>query len=124
MTKSIVTIPTSYLVLKPDGTRIEGSVDWPEQPAYELIQPVVRPLISSLRPDGPYSWFERVAVIHDGKHADMFVDEHGIQRGLPRNEAATAIYRAGWLSQHPGTDPETLNPIFGDAVLFLRRVWF
>jgi hypothetical protein len=54
----------------------------------------------------------------------MFVDEDGHGRERPRNEAATTIYRANWLRQHPGVDPETLPWIAGPAVLFDRRVWF
>lgn len=67
---------------------------------------------------------ERVAVLHEGKQMDMFVDEMGQGKGLRRNDAATAIYRNNWLTQHPGTDPESLPDVVGPAVLFHRRVWF
>jgi hypothetical protein len=60
---------------------------------------------------------EHVAVLFNGKRAHMFVDEMGHHEGLPRNDAATAIYRANWLAQHPDCDPETLPWIAGDAVV-------
>jgi hypothetical protein len=53
----------------------------------------------------------------------MFVDETGVGR-LPRNEAATAIYRNNWLTQHPSVPAESISAIYGTAVLFARRVWF
>ena len=66
---------------------------------------------------------EHVAVLYQDRPADMFVDEIGAIKSLPRNEAATAIYRANWLKQHPRTDPESLDAIYGPAVLFHRIVW-
>lgn len=67
--------------------------------------------------------YEHVAVLHDGKRADMFVDEESACKGLPRNEAATSVYRCNTLTQRPETDPETLPAIYGPAVLFDVRVW-
>lgn len=66
---------------------------------------------------------EHVSVLFGGRRADMFVDDRGIEKDLPRNEAATAIYRANWLSRHPGADPESIPAIYGLAVLFDRIVW-
>lgn len=67
---------------------------------------------------------EHVSVLWNGKPADMFVHETGRLDGMPRNEAATAIYRAYWLSEHPEANPEDLHWIAGPAVLFDKRVWF
>jgi hypothetical protein len=67
---------------------------------------------------------EHVSVLFKGAPADMFVDETGVLKGLPRNEAATAIYRANWLKQHPEQDPEALPHIAGTAVVTGRRIWF
>ena len=56
--------------------------------------------------------------------ADMFVDEDGLTKRLPRNKKATAIYRNNWLTQHPNTDPESMACIVGPAVVFSARVWY
>ena len=69
---------------------------------------------------------EHVTVLHDGKRADMFVDEMGHVRmdgPKPRNDVATGLYRANWMAQHRGQDPEDLPFIAGNAVLFDRIVW-
>ena len=58
-----------------------------------------------------------------GEWTDMFVDEMGALRRLPRNDAATRIYRNGFLSKRPDDDPEKLPYIAGPAVVFLRPVW-
>jgi hypothetical protein len=58
-------------------------------------------------------------------YLDMFVDEIGHVRDggpKPRNDAATAIYRANWLRAEGG-DPETLPWIAGIAIVFDRRIW-
>ena len=62
-------------------------------------------------------------VVDEGRAAAMFVDEDGHAKGLPRNEAATAIYRASWMARNPRDDPESLPWIAGDAAIFGRRVW-
>lgn len=41
--------------------------------------------------------WERVNVLYQGVSADMFVDERGHAKKLPRNDAATLIY---WTNQH------------------------
>jgi hypothetical protein len=74
---------------------------------------------------------EHVAVLADFtggiafERADMFVNEMGhlMDPPLPRNEAATIIYRRNWLLQHPGTEPEDLPWIAGPAVLFDKIIW-
>lgn len=59
--------------------------------------------------------------------SDMFVDEIGAIKKLPRNEAATLIYRrATMMGMTPvpmPDDPEELPAIYGVAVLFEKRVW-
>lgn len=109
---------TKYTVLRSDGAREEFSVELPKEPGYERLKEIVEPHL-----DG--NLMERVRVLRDdGEYTDMFVDDAGLLKGLPRNEEATRIYRNNWLVQHPGTDPETLSPIVGTAVLFDRPVWF
>ena len=108
---------TSYTALRPAAEPEIRETELAPEPGYIRLKAVVTPLL-----DG--ADLERVSVLHDGERADMFVDEMSAVKGLPRNEAATAIYRNNWLTQHPGEDPESLPAIYGPAVLFSRRVWF
>ena len=60
------------------------------------------------------------------RYLDMFVNELGLitEPQLPRNEAATAIYRRNTLIHEPGKyHPEDLDWIAGPAVLFEKIVW-
>jgi hypothetical protein len=112
---------TVYHVMKTDGTKQTDEIDWPAEPDYPHIKNLIEPLIGGAP-------LEHVTVLHGGKRADMFVSELGSLKltarpPLPRNEAATAIYRNNWMTRHPGTDPETLPPIHGTAILFDRIVW-
>lgn len=107
---------TRYTILRADGTSADGFVDWPEEPKLDHIKSLVEPIVGG--------WPERVRVLCDGNYTDMFVHDDGWAIGLRRNAAATAIYRANWLAQHPKTNPDSLPAIAGDAVLFGRRVWF
>lgn len=108
---------TTITIIEPDGSRQEQSHELPEAPGYKQLSAVLGPLF-------PEADFEHVSVLHHGRRADMFVDENGHAKGLPRNEAGTAIYRANALSHEPGTAPESLPFIVGRVVLFSRRVWF
>lgn len=109
---------TSIRIIKADGTEEVRDFAWPEAPGYAAIRDLVEPILGQGR------YLEHVTVLHEGERTDMFVDDSGLTDGLPRNEKATAIYRANWLSQHPGCSPEALPFIAGDAILFSRRVWF
>ena len=64
------------------------------------------------------------AVLHEGRPTDMCVGEDSAYIGNIRNDDATKIYRANWMSQHPKTDPESLPAVYGPAVLVDRRVWW
>jgi hypothetical protein len=90
----------------------------PAKPSYKEIKALMLPLIEGAE------YPEHVSVLFKGAPADMFVDETGVLKGLPRNEAATAIYRANWLKQHPEQHPETLPHVAGTAVVTGRRIWF
>lgn len=109
---------TEFTIIRANGDEEVHTVELPARPDYFQLKAIVQPLI------GDRNDFERVAVLHDGKATDMFVDENGLLKGLPLNTKASAIYRANWLKQHPKVDPESLPPIVGPAVLFSRRVWF
>ena len=109
---------TTITVMRPDAEpETQEVVGLKAEPGYQALKAIVEPLI-----DG--APLEHVTVLHDGERRDMFVDECGSLNGLPRNEAATAIYRNNWLTQNPKADPESLPAIYGPAVLFSRRVWF
>lgn len=110
-------IQTRLTILQPDGKTEERTADLPAHPGVDMLRSLLTPLF-----DGVV--MEHVSVIHDGCRADMFVDGDAIDRGLPRNEAATAIYRYYSLSRTPARDAESLPAIYGTAILFHRRVWF
>jgi hypothetical protein len=109
---------TGYRVIKADGSEVfQGHADLPAKPDYLQLKAVIDPLLGGLD-------FERVNVWFDDRYTDMFVDECGMLKGLPRNERATVIYRANALKHQPDQNPEHLPCICGDVVLFARRVWF
>ncbi len=114
---------TAYTIFRADQEPEQAEADLPAQPGYAALAALIEPIL-----DG--APLEHVAVLYEGERRDMFVDELGAvaltTRGpLPRNEAATTIYRNRWLSQHPGADPESIPAIYGTAVLFTgRQVWF
>lgn len=109
-------IHTTFLILRPGLVPARGSAPLPVEPSYQDIKALVEPYLDGGR-------MEHVAVLHNGRRSDMFVDEIGIQKGLPRNERATAIYRAATLAREPQLDPEHLSCIYGPAVVFDRLVW-
>lgn len=108
---------TTMTIMRPGAEPEERAIELAAEPGYRTLDAILRPLL-----DGHD--LEHVTVLHSGQRADMFVDEMSAVKGLPRNEAATAIYRNNWLTQHPGEDPERLPAIYGPAILFNRRVWF
>lgn len=114
---------TKYIAIRTDGSTTEGECELDEEPKYDAINAVVRPLIATLvtkRDD-----IEHVTVLHEGERRDLFVDDAGERKNLPRNEEATTIYRHNWITQHPKVDPETMPYIYGDAVFFPhRRIWW
>jgi hypothetical protein len=113
---------TEYTIFRPgheSGERHE--IDWPEEPDYREIVALISPILGG-------AYLEHVTVLYEGLWHDMFVDESSATKlkpgyPLPRNDRATEIYRANWLSQYPGADPESLPAIHGPAVLFHRIVW-
>ena len=108
---------TNYTVIRADGTEETINIDLPENPGLTALRDLILPHMSG-------GWLEQVGVLHNGKGTDMFVDDQGLLKQLPRNDKATAIYRAHYLKQSPGIDPEQLGFIAGTAVIFDRRVWF
>jgi hypothetical protein len=111
-------IDTPFQVLHPtDGIKPMAAM-LPATPSLEQLHKIIDPHLDDGR-------MERVTVFYKGGYRDMFVDEEFQAKGLRYNVVATGIYRAGYLAQHPDTDPCTLGAILGPAVLFTgRRVWF
>lgn len=69
--------------------------------------------------DGQY---EHVAVLFNGRRADMFVEEHSAG-SMPVNELATKIYHASSLSRDPKADTSTWPKVYGPAIVFDEIVW-
>jgi hypothetical protein len=108
---------TEMTIMHPGAEPEVRQEDWPEAPGYRFLAEKIGPVV---RGD-----VERVNVFWDGAYTDMFVNETGALMSLPRNEAATVIYRNNWLThQDPAADPESLPAIYGPAVLMSRKVWF
>lgn len=61
---------------------------------------------------------QRIEVLDGGDFKEMYVDDIIHLKDLPRNERATALYRADYLADNPLVDPESLPYIAGTAVLF------
>ena len=111
-------IPTKYRVFSEEGTFADHEVLMEKKPPYNELRSLVEPHLGGAR-----LMHVRVLCPLLGHWTDMFVDEMGALRRLPRNDAATKIYRNGFLSKRPDDDPETFPYIAGKAVVFLRPVW-
>ena len=113
---------TTMLIMTPEGPHSTREVELPIVPSYETLRDLITPIIGC-------EHVEHVSVLADFaggtnfKRADMFVDEDGHARRLPRNGAATVIYRRNAIINQGIKDPEELSWIAGPAVLFNRIVW-
>lgn len=120
-------IPTRMRILRTDHPPIERTEPLPAEPSLDMLKRLITPLL-----DG--GDLERVAVLNDfdGGHnwqpTDMFVDESGALKHLPKNPEATTIYRRATMLGRTGAPiprhPDQLPAIFGTAIVFDRRVWF
>ena len=120
-------IETHYRVYHAPGGVTAGIAQLPKHPSLRQLHAVIDPLLD-------HGELEHVTVLADftGKGVlrvlDMFVDEDGMKKGLQRNEAATEHYRRACLMGRTPvpvpSDPETLDYVVGNAVLFDRKVWF
>jgi hypothetical protein len=132
---------TKLVIMRPGQADETREVDLPARPSYRELDALIRPLL-----DG--ADLEQVLVYvgarpYLGDYRDMFVDgeghavllrlaEDGVSavrdrpgKALPRNEAATALYRRNVLMHEAPSDPESHPWIAGPAVFFPdRRVWF
>lgn len=119
---------TRILVMRPDAPHETRAVELPgtgegfAESTYQALKQIVEPIVGHP--------LEHVTVLADFaggfefKRADMFVNEYGHEAMLPRNEAATKIYRRNALLNQGYSDPEELPWIAGPAVLFEHIVWF
>ena len=109
-------VTTSYTIFRPGQPDERGSVDWPKEPGLKLLHGMLDPIIGND--------LEHVAVLHEGRRADMFVGGSSAIDGSPANAAATRVYRNNALTQSPSMRPDSLPEVYGAAVLFDRLVWF
>jgi hypothetical protein len=111
-------IATTYRVFPETGPFADHEILLAKKPVYEDLRRLIEPHLCGAR-----LMHVRVLCPVLGEWTDMFVDDMGALKRLPRNDAATAIYRNGFLSKKPNDDPEKLPYIAGPAVVFLRPVW-
>jgi hypothetical protein len=102
-------------IMRPTGLSEERELNKFTDPNFGDLRALLDPILED--------HLEHVTVLHEGERRDMFVGECSALGDHDRNEAATAIYRNNWLTQHPEEDPESLPAIYGPAVLFHGRVW-
>lgn len=108
---------TKLYIYRPGATGPEAKeVNLPPDGGYGELKEILTPLLDGGR-------LEHVSVLFNGKAADMFVDDIGVLKGLPRNDAATEIYRTNSMKWNPDQDPESLPAIHGPAVVFDKPVW-
>lgn len=114
---------TRILIMRPGEAAELRDVEVPDDGAYEALKAIVEPITGHP--------LEHVTVWADFtggnafKRADMFVNElgHLQEPPLPRNDAATEIYRRNALMNHGEAMPERLPVIVGPAILFEHIVW-
>lgn len=98
--------------------------DWPKEPGSFRINNYVQPLLNGANIERVNVWLTPSYIPGaNGYYTDMFVDEIGRLKLLPINTRASTIYHANILTHEPDMKHD-LVPIFGTAVLFLRRVWY
>ena len=115
---------TSFLIIRPEPPLTVVDVDLPEDPGFQRLKAIIEPII---RADRAHAHFEHVSVLHDGKPADMFVDDEGVLHDLPANMPATRVYHANSIARgepHLNGVMPGAPIIRGVAILSSRRVWF
>jgi hypothetical protein len=110
------------LIMRPEAPNHKMEIELVKYPSYDTLKTLLGPIIGCHH-------IEHVSVLADFegatafRRADMFVDEDGHAKGLPRNGNATEIYRRNATIHQDVKDQETLSWIAGTAVLFDRIVW-
>lgn len=122
-----MTIPTKWTIFRVDGTKQEFSGELHREPGYDTLKIILDPLLNGGHLEHVSVWAD-YAGGEKYQALDMFVDEDGHSKDLPRNEMATTIYRRATMEGKTGVeapkDPEELSFCVGPAILFSRRVWF
>lgn len=104
-------IKTKYWVYRVGQPVTEGDVEFER---FAELKPLINGLVEGR--------LEHVAVLFEGRRADMFVEEYSASSNPPNLEA-TKIYHASSLSRDPGADVSSWPMIHGTAVLFEKIVW-
>jgi hypothetical protein len=111
-------LPTKYRVFRETGTVTDHEILMEKKAVYDELRSLVEPHLNGAR-----LLHVKVRCPELGLWTDMFIDDMGALKRLPRNEAATKLYRNGILLKKPNADPEELPYIAGPAVVFLRPIW-
>jgi hypothetical protein len=110
---------TKFTIFYPHAEPAQREVELPAEPTYQQLRALLVPLLGGALPERVNVWLR-----DERRDSDMFVDEIGAKKKLPVNEAATMIYWANTM-EHQAKQPDASWPkVHGNAVLFLRRVWF
>jgi hypothetical protein len=111
-------ILTRYRVFTETGVSADHEILMEKKPVYDELLRLIEPHVG-----GASLMHVRVLCPDLNAWTDMFIDDMGALKKLPRNDAATKIYRNSFLSKHPDDDPEKFPYIAGPAVVFLRPIW-
>jgi hypothetical protein len=115
---------TRIVIMRPGAANETGSVDLPEPPSYRDLDRVLRPLLDGGDLDHVVVYTGAEPFLGEHAYRDMFVDEVGHEKNLPRNEAATTLYLRNCRLHAPEKPDDPDYFIVGPAVLFVdRRVW-
>jgi hypothetical protein len=121
------------VVMRPGQADENHHVDLPARPSYRELDALARPLLDGADLEHVVVYAGSLPHLGERFYRDMFVDDEGQAvlldgrpgKALPRNEAATALYRRNVLMHEAPSDPESHPWIAGPAVFFPDwRVWF
>lgn len=120
---------TGILIMRPGEPAERRDVELPgdgqtwHKDSYAALKAIIEPITGE--PLEHVTVWADFSGGNDFKRADMFVNEMGHLQTppMPRNEAATEIYRRNALLNHGEAVPEQLPSIVGPAILFEHIVW-
>jgi hypothetical protein len=116
---------TKMIIMRPGEPSEEREVDLAPQPTLRELDAVLRPQLDGGDLEHVLVYAADVPFLGKRGYRDMFVDEVGHRKNLPRNEAATELYCRNVRLHEPEKldDPDYF--IVGPAVFFPdRRIWF
>lgn len=120
------TIKTKLVFIPAFGAQEKHEVELTSTPSSVELHQFIDPLLGTRQFEHVLVYPSETGWLGADHYRDMFVDETGMVKGLPRNIAATALYRRNFLvhQQPPVDDDDTLPAIYGPAVFFPdRKVW-